>query len=1059
MPPPPSLLHLSAGVVDLARREIAREGDNVSLSTREVELLAYLAAREGEVVSRAELLTEVWGYKATVETRAVDVTMRRLREKVEVDPAAPDHLLTRHGDGYSFVAHAHAPAPPPAGPEVAFVFTDIQGSTAQWERLGSAYQAVIDHHAILVRATAAAHRGYEVKTAGDGFMLAFATAGQALAAAVGVQEALATADFGEHDAPVVRVGVHVGPATGRADPVTGRVDWFGPTVNRAARLMASAHGGQVVVTDAVRMSAPVDVAWTNLGEHAFPGIAGTTRVWQALPHSLAQRRFPALLSIPRARLPAPADPFVGRVDELAEIEARFAEGARLVTLLGPGGTGKTRLALEHARTCDAPSVWFCNLVEAQDESAVCRAMGDCMGQPLGEDPAAQIAAVLAHHGEGRVVIDNAEQVAEGLGRLLRRWMSAARDTTFLVTSRLALRVPGEQVLATGPLAEGDAVRLFVDRARAAGATVEPDDPDVLALVVALDAWPLSLELAAARTRAVAVGGLLRRLGQRFQLLVGGSGESRHGALHEVLHASWEALEPGEQDALAQLSVFVGGFTLEAAEAVIDGDSIGLLSALADNALVRLDQEEGRYSMLVTIRDFAAAMLRGEARAETERRHGGYFAALGAAATASDIPNLVAASTSATARGEGDVAAACAVTAAGLLEVRGPFADGVAVVLPAMRVAPPQWQAELSLRAGVLLCLSGQVDASLPHLQDAANHEATAAAAGVALGRLERERGRGAEAVERLRRAAALAADRGEAKVECAAYANLGDVYVQVGQPDDARAAMARALDLARAAGDPHAVARVYTGLSLLHGWYSHPREALPVFAAAKASQVGAHDRTFDATVHMNWALFSMEHGWLEEAEAAGQVALSLHRSTGRKRGAGVALAVLGYIAVVDGRLGDARERLEEAVALQREVKDARIECHALGFTGLLELAEGQPARAVAVLDAATGLARSCRDRMLLATTLGFLGQAHLDGGDAQAAGRAVDEALDGMPAGGRPYARAWLWVVKAGHARAVGDADGLARALAGAQALVDAVEIGARSDVGRRLSALRTDPV
>lgn len=318
MPQPPPHLHLRAGVVDLPRRTIQRGGENVSLSTREVALLGYLAAREDQVVSRAELLTEVWAYRATAETRAVDVTMRRLREKVEVDPAEPDHLLTHHGDGYRFVAYQRAPAPPPPGPEVAFVFTDIQGSTAQWERLGSAYQRVIDQHAALVRDATVAHQGYEVKTAGDGFMLAFATAGQALSAAMAVQSELASADFGGLPAPLVRVGIHVGPAAGRVDPVTGRVDWFGPTVNRAARLMAAAHGGQAVVTEAVRMSAPVDVAWTLLGEHAFPGIVGTTRVWQALPHALAHRRFPALASIPRARLPAPADQFVGRVDELAE---------------------------------------------------------------------------------------------------------------------------------------------------------------------------------------------------------------------------------------------------------------------------------------------------------------------------------------------------------------------------------------------------------------------------------------------------------------------------------------------------------------------------------------------------------------------------------------------------------------------------------------------------------------------------------------------------------------------------------------------------------------------
>ena len=378
-----------------------------------------------------------------------------------------------------------------------------------------------------------------------------------------------------------------------------------------------------------------------------------------------------------------------------------------------------------------------------------------------------------------------------------------------------------------------------------------------------------------------------------------------------------------------------------------------------------------------------------------------------------------------------------------------------MVLPALAIAPGHWRAELELRAGALCYLAGQVDAAHVHLQQAANSPETAASAGVLLGRLERERGRGDEAIVLLREAARAAASQGAQAVECSAYVTLADVYVQVGRPDEARTVLERALALARAANSPYELARVYTSLSLFHGWYSHPREAIPVFRDAKTAQLGARDRTFDATVHMNWALFSMEHGWLEEAEAAGQIALAIHRSTGRKRGVGLALAVIGYVALVDGRCADARERLFESVALEREVGDPRIECHALGFTGLLELREGQPARAVSVLESATELARRCHDPMLLATTLGFLAQAYLDLGQAESAGRCVEEALATQSAIGRPYARAWIWVVKAGHALASGDDEALGTALSEVDALVHAVEIGERSDVGQRLALLR----
>jgi class 3 adenylate cyclase/predicted ATPase len=1054
-------LNLRAGFADLTRREVVRDGVRCPLSGREAELLIYLADRQGRVVSRDELLTEVWRYKAGMQTRTVDVTMRRLREKIEVDAAQPDHLLTRHGDGYTFeslepVAPDAAPMAP-TGHEATLLFTDIQGSTSAWEQFGDGYQAALDAHNTIIRAAIAKHRGYEVKTVGDSFVVAFADPSDAVAAALDMLEGLDGRELGGCGPVRVRIGAHVGPAIARPDHVTGRFDWLGPTVNRAARVAAAAHGGQLLVTQAVRERVAVEGQWTCLGDHVLAGVPGTTRLWEALPLSFGRRSFPPVRSQLRENLPAAPNRFIGRHAELEALSSRFADGERMVTLLGPGGTGKTRLALEHARRSAAPAVWFCDLSTSTTADDVCGAVAACLREPLLDDPVGQVGRLLAGRGRCLLVVDNVEQVVDACAPLLRGWLARAPGLSVLATSRVALHVPGEQVVPTGPLDHSAAVALFLERARAAGAALQAADPDVQHLVTELDHWPLALELAAARTRVVTVAGLRERLNQRFRVLVGGKGERRHHTMQAVLDGSWDALSATDQSALAQLSVFAGGFTLEAAEAVAScDDNLVALERLVDHALVQLNHSSGRFSTLVTVREYASQRLTGAARQEAEVRHGLWFADLArAVAPVDELDNLVLASTRAVGRQDSETAYACAVAACSIFEARGPLSEGLRVARAALALAPGPQRTHLELRTGILLFLAGRVADAEPLLVAAAADPSTAAPAMVALGTLRREQGRSDDARELLAAAASAAAQQNDKTSEAAAWSHLGETYMQSGRPADARQCAERALGLALAASSVVEQARAYTVLTIHHGFFCHPREAQPVFEAASALDGRGRVRRFAAVIAINQALYHMEQGRLAEAEVAAQSSLEMQRLMGRRRGEGVALGVLGYIAVVDGRLPNARLRLSEAIAVDREVGDPRMESHALGFLGLLELAEGQPERAVETLQRGVALARRLADPNILLPNLAFLGQAATEAGDLAAARLALDEATAMIWPGCRPYAVAWVWVARTSLECAVRDWLAAARSLEEAERVGAAVGIGAESDVGRRISALR----
>jgi predicted ATPase/class 3 adenylate cyclase len=467
---------------------------------------------------------------------------------------------------------------------VTFLFTDVEGSTRLLHALGAeGYADALAEHRREVREACAAEGGVEVDTQGDAFFFAFPTALGAVAAAEAMTEALAPGPI------QVRVGLHTG------SPLLADEGYVGDDVHFAARVASSGHGGQVVLSAAtVAALGPTNSllqALSELGEHRLKDIQEAVPLYQ-----LGQGSFPPLKTISNTNLPRPASSFLGRETELAEVLARIEQGARLLTLTGPGGTGKTRLAIEAAATlvpAYKAGVFWVGLASLRDPSLVV----ETIAQTLGAKDA------LAEHIQDRellLLLDNLEQVIDASPEL-SALLQSCPNLTLLVTSRELLRIAGEVEYAVPPLATQEAVDLFCERSQLDPAA------HISELCARLDSLPLAVELAAARTKALSPAQILERLSGRLDVLKGGrDADPRQQTLRATIEWSYELLTPAEQELFARLSVFDGGCTLEAAEEVCHAD-LDTLQSLVEKSLVRFSAE--RYWMLETIREFAGERLR------------------------------------------------------------------------------------------------------------------------------------------------------------------------------------------------------------------------------------------------------------------------------------------------------------------------------------------------------------------------------------------------------------------------------------------------------------------
>jgi predicted ATPase/class 3 adenylate cyclase len=506
---------------------------------------------------------------------------------------------------------------------VTFLFTDVEGSTRLWEDHPDVMHDVLARHDEIVRRAIESHGGHVVKTTGDGFHAAFGTAHDALEAALAAQQALAREPPVQGVAVRVRMGIHTGEARVRDG------DYYGSALNRAARLMAVGHGGQVLVSEVTHQLAP-DVATVDLGSHYLKDV-GEVGIWQ-LTHPSLERDFPPLRTLRATNnLPAPVDSFIGRRIELAGVLSALRD-SRLVTLTGPGGSGKTRLALE-AATAALPSfrngVWFVSLAVAGNGERVVPLAAAALGvSELSGEPLADTLEQWLRDRELLLVLDNCEPVVEAIVSFAERYLPRCAGVRILATSRELLGVRGERALGTPPLdvpddlaqaAESDAVELFMVRASAAVPGFDADEVDVAAVAQVcrrLDGLPLAIELAAARLRALSLEQIATRLNDRFRLLRRGE-----RTLEAVVAWSYDLLTDAEREVFVRLAVFPSDFSLEAAEmvvsdaVVVEGDVLDLLTRLVEKSLVTTVISEGkyRYRLLETLREYARARLteRGE----------------------------------------------------------------------------------------------------------------------------------------------------------------------------------------------------------------------------------------------------------------------------------------------------------------------------------------------------------------------------------------------------------------------------------------------------------------
>jgi len=482
---------------------------------------------------------------------------------------------------------------------VTFLFSDVEGSTKLLHELGAeGYAEALAEHRRMIREACARHDGVEVDTQGDAFFFAFPTASGAIEAAGEMTESLASGLI------QVRIGLHTGT------PLLTEEGYVGDDVHFGARVAAASHGGQVVVSSAT--AELIEIELVDLGEHRLKDIEGAVSIFQ-----LGDGSFPPLKTISNTNLPRPASSFVGRERELEELLARIEAGARLVTLTGPGGSGKTRLALEAAASLVPEykaGVFWVGLAALRDPALVVETISQTIGA---KDSLAE------HIGDREMLLllDNLEQVIDAAPEL-SSLLSTCPNLTLLVTSRELLRVQGEVEYPVPPLAEPEAVALFCERAQ-----IEPSE-EIAELCARLDNLPLAVELAAARAKALSPAQILERLSQRLDLLKGGrDADPRQQTLRATIEWSYELLSQAEQQLFARLSVFAGGCTLEAAEEVADAD-LDTLQSLVEKSLLRFTKE--RYWMLETIREYAGERFgEGEAdeRDSLTRGHAEYFTTL------------------------------------------------------------------------------------------------------------------------------------------------------------------------------------------------------------------------------------------------------------------------------------------------------------------------------------------------------------------------------------------------------------------------------------------------
>lgn len=847
-----------------------------------------------------------------------------------VESFSPEGSL--HSPHGSYTQPVAAPSRPrtdlPEG-TVTLLFTDIEGSTQLLRHLGPLYAGVQENHRRLLREVFTPFDGREVDTQGDAFMVAFQSAQHAVSAAAEIQRRLAAEPWPDGAEVRVRIGVHTG------QPVRGSEGYVGIDVVRAARICSVAHGGQVVISEATReIVAEAGTETIDLGVYALKDFPAPERLFQLVAPGL-ERDFAALRTPFATNLPATLTPLVGRDRELAVVAGLLTGGEmRVVTLTGTGGAGKSRLALEAARNAlreFRDGVYFVPLASIIDPDLVLAEVARVLG--VRDSTTRPRVETLVDALRGRrilLVIDNFEHLpsaANDLGLLLR----GAPELVVLATSRGRLRISGEQVVAVGPLPDDDAVTLFLERASAADPTFREDSADravVRQICKRVDRLPLAIELAAARTPALGLEELLKRLDHALGVLTEGLRDApdRQRTLRATIDWSYRLLSPPQRALFASLAVFRGGSTLDAIEAVggqLSDNLVGDLSELVDTGLLRRETVPGadpRFQMLATVQEYAKELLDAEADAdELHERHAAFFAALAEGAESGLEGNEQAAWLAVVERELDNVRAALEFafrsgrTALGLRMVSslGRFWRAHGHVSEARR-----W-----LNQG--LSLAGDLPAGVRAFavwtaarQAMAQHDYDAAAPLV-------------------REANALFQESGYEREVVFSLCELADIELIHDEVDRAGALADEAGTVAAALGDTRtisAVVQLQASVAEARGEYGRAQE-LSTEALALRRTLGDRLLVVDSAYNLGEAAF--DAGDHAHAQKALQECLALSRELGDSLHQAAALCVLGEVALLDGAVERAEGLLRESLEIYAGLPDDRASAECLlGLAGV-----------------------------------------------------------------------------------------------------------------------------
>jgi predicted ATPase/class 3 adenylate cyclase len=891
---------------------------------------------------------------------------------------------------------------PLPGGTVTFVFTDIEGSTRLLRRIGGRYAGVLERHRDLLRGAVASHGGVEVDCEGDGLFFAFAGAKSAIAACVTGQRALLTEPWPSDVAVRVRMGLHTGEAT----PLNGR--YVALAVHQAARVASAAHGGQVLVSDATAVAVTEALpasSMQQLGAYRLKDFDTPVMLFQVC-HPELPRDFPP----PRAsavevhNLPARLSSFVGRERETSEVEELLIVG-RLVTLTGAGGCGKTRLALEvAARKLElfADGVWFVDLAPLSDPQLVGQTVIHALGAR--EEPGRSVFDTLegfVAHRELLIMVDNCEHLIQACAVLVEHLLRAGPGVRILATSRESLSLPGEQIWRVPSLSLPDqgasldvvmaseSARLFLERARAVRADLVVSDEDmaVLAEIVSrLDGIPLALELAAARADMLSLTQIAIRLDDRFGLLSRGprTAQPRQQTLVGAIDWSYGLLSDLERAVFRRLSIFAGGFSLEAAEAVTTGpgldpgDILDLVANLAAKSLVVVTGQGNsqRYRLLETIRAYAADKVSAGEQAELRGRHLAWFLDLAEMAE----PQLAG-------PGRGRLMLSLEADQENFRRALDHSVETGAVDhgLRLAAALAPFWTSHGNWKEAC-----GYFEALLQLASDDVPHLGKALAAAGNMFLLRGDYDRSEALLERAHTWARAARDVG---ILAQSLSGLGYIAFRRSRQDEAEALWTEALDASRKAGDSRVAATVLRSLAISAGARGDQQRCADLLEEGLAHASKGRDEQLRRLLLSSAAEMNLWMGRYALARDQYAEALQLADEIGDQSGRASLLADLGWIGFLRGEYDEARTCAAEAVSAAAAADNKRVWAGGLRLMGELSACQGAYKEAHQLLDRSLELARQLAAPAEIAGVLCSQACLALDQTSFDEAGRLVEELL------------------------------------------------------------------